>query len=168
MDRKVFFASIRKSIFRRLSQTQTDGINSILDVWEELGSGVDRHLGYTLATVYHETARRMVPVRETLASTDAQARKRLSRAKYARPAGPYGHSYYGRGHVQLTWHRNYVNSSKDAGVDLEKFPDKMLDPAISARILVLGILDGRWNGRGKGLGNYLTEKRLTTGTPVAR
>ena len=52
-----------------------------------------------------------------------------------------------------------MNSSKDAGVDLEKFPDKMLDPAISARILVLGILDGRWNGKGKGLGSYLTEKK---------
>ena len=45
---------------------------------------------------------------------------------------------------------NYRNSSKDAGVDLEKYPDKMLDPVISARVLIRGIMDGRWNGQGKG------------------
>ncbi|MER9254549.1 hypothetical protein NKI59_22565 [Mesorhizobium sp. M0598] len=39
-------------------------------------------------------------------------------------------------------------------------PDMMLNPNISARILILGLIDGRWNGskpphRGKGIGHYL-------------
>ena len=34
------------------------------------------------------------------------------------------------------------------GVDLERDPDAMLDPVISARILIRGLIDGRWNGRG--------------------
>ena len=49
---------------------------------------------------------------------------------------------------------NYRNSSKDAGVDLEKYPDKMLDPVVSARVLIRGIMDGRWNGKGKGIDFY--------------
>jgi len=76
-------------------------------------------------------------------------------AKYARPAGPYGHWYYGRGQVQLTFLDNYDESSADAGVDLVKNPDAMLDPMISSRVLIRGLIDGRWNGQGKGIGYYL-------------
>ena len=75
-------------------------------------------------------------------------------AIYSKPAGPYGHVYYARGHVGLTWLDNYAASSADAGVDLVKNPDAMLDPVISARILIKGIIDGRWNGRGKGFAFY--------------
>lgn len=63
--------------------------------------------------------------------------------------------FYGRGHVQLTWEDNYRDSSADAGVDLVKNPDAMLDPVISARVLWKGLLDGRWNGRKLGLRAYL-------------
>lgn len=162
LNREAFYAHLRadKTLFGSgLTQGQVDGIEGLFDFWEQAGTGIDRQLGYILGTVYHETARRMSPVRETLAKSDAEARRRLSGARYGKPAGPYGHVYYGRGQVQLTWHSNYVNSSADAGVDLERFPDKMLDPKISARITILGMLDGRFNGRGKGLGSYITASR---------
>ena len=51
---------------------------------------------------------------------------------------------------------NYQRSSADAGVDLVKDPDAMLDPEISARVLIRGLIDGRWNGsERKGVGAYL-------------
>jgi len=57
--------------------------------------------------------------------------------------------------VQLTWLKNYDSSSADAAYDLVAYPDKMLDPVISARVMIKGLLDGRWNAAGKGIATYL-------------
>lgn len=168
MNRAKFFEALRarnSGVFgTSLSQSQVTGIEGILDAFISHGDGSKKTLAYALATAYHETGARMVPVREGFASTDAGARKAVANlaakrggavAKYSKPAGPYGHVYYGRGHVQLTWLENYERSSKDAGVDLVKEPDKMLDPVISARVLIRGLMDGRWNGQGRGIAYYL-------------
>ncbi len=163
-DKKRFYDIIRP-FFGSLNQEQVDGMEGIFKAFEEVGDKDVDTLAYALATAYHETGRRMVPVREGFAKTDKGAISAVAKlaakrgpnsapAKYGQPAGPYGHVYYGRGHVQLTWHHNYRGSSKDAGVDLEKYPDKMLDPTISARVLIRGIMDGRWNGQGKGIDAY--------------
>lgn len=175
MDKTGFYAYLRKresGVFgTSLSQRQVDGIEGIIRAFEQCGDGEGSTLAYALATAYHETGGRMVPVREGFAKTDAGARRAvraLARkrgpnsavAKYSKPSGPYGHVYYGRGHVQLTWERNYATSSADAGVDLVQYPDKMLDPEISARVLIRGLLDGRWNKRGHGLRYYLDENDM--------
>lgn len=108
----------------------------------------------------------MTTVGAHFATTDAGARRAVEAlarkrgpnsavACYAKPAGPHGHVYYGRGHIQLTWLDGYQRSSADAGVDLVANPDAMLDPTISARILVRGLIDGRWNSLGKGVSAYL-------------
>ena len=169
MDRQAFYAALRRDarVFgKRLSNSQVRGIEGILAAFRTHGDGRDKTLAYALATAYHETARRMVPVREGLAATDLGARRAVNAlarkrgpnsavAKYARPAGPHGHVYYGRGHVQLTWIDNYAKSSKDAGTDLVKTPDAMLDPETSAKVLFRGLLDGRWNRHGHGIAHYL-------------
>jgi hypothetical protein len=165
MNRELFYSAIRKSLFRKLSQSQVDGINGILEAFDQVGDGDKDTLAYALATAYHETGRKMVPVREGFATTDAGARRAVNNlarkrgpnsavARYAQPTGPYGHVYYGRGHVQLTWIDGYKESSADAGVDLVKNPDAMLDPNISARVLIKGLIDGRWSGKRKGLSYY--------------
>ncbi len=164
-DEQRFFNILKPFFGGKYTQEQVDGINGILAAFKEVGDGDIDTLAYSLATAYHETGKRMVPVREGFAKTDKGARSAVAKlaakrgpnsapAKYGQPAGPYGHVYYGRGHVQLTWHHNYRGSSKDAGVDLEKYPDKMLDPVISARVLIRGIMDGRWNGKGKDIDFY--------------
>lgn len=167
MDRAKLFAGLRTSLFKSgLSQAQVNGIEGVLDAFATHGDGKPDTLAYALATVYHETGRRMVPVREGFASTDAGARAAVNKlaakrgansavAKYAKPQPPHGHVYYGRGYVQLTWLDNYKASSKDAGVDLVAQPDKMLDPVTSARVLIKGLLDGRWNAKRLGLRHYL-------------
>ena len=166
MNKALFFKTIRGSLFRgKLSQTQVDGIEGLLKAFDQVGDRDLDTLAYGLATAYHETGSRMIPAREGFASTDAGARRAVNKlaakrgpnsavAKYAKPAGPFGHVYYGRGHVQLTWLENYERSSPDAGIDLVRWPDEMLDPVISARVLFRGLMDGRWNGQGKGLDLY--------------
>lgn len=176
MNRAKFFTALRarsSGVFgTSLSQSQVDGIEGILDAFGQVGDGRRATLAYALATGYGETERKMVPVREGFAKTDAGARRAVNNlakkrgpnsavAKYARPVPPYGHVYYGRGHVQLTWMDNYRRSSADAGVDLVKNPDGMLDPLISARVLIRGLMDGRWNGKGKGVPDY----ELSDGIP---
>ena len=159
MNRTKFYDALRKSdLFGgALSSQQVAGTEGILDAFATHGDGRAKTLAYALATAYYETAYRMAPVRETLADDDASARQRLKDAPYAQPEPPHGHAYYGRGPVQLTWKRNYARSSSDAGVDLVRYPDKALDPEIGARILVRGLLDGRWNPDGKGIAHYLPD-----------
>jgi len=171
MRRADFYDALRRDagVFSdTLSQEQVAGIEGILDAMQAVGDGRAKTLAYALATAYHETGRRMVPVREGFAASDAAAiravaslaRKRgaaSAPARYGQPTGPYAKAYYGRGHVQLTWRENYVRSSADAGVDLERDPDAMLDPVISARILIRGLVDGRWNGAGRGVAHYLPD-----------
>ncbi len=160
VPRKAFFTHVRRAPFDgRLSQAQASGLEAILAAWHTCGDGSLLRLAYVLATAWHETGGRMVPVREGFARSDAQARRIVRHRRYGKPAGPYKHVYYGRGQVQLTWHANYVDSSADAGVDLERYPDRMLDPLVSARVLVRGMLDGRWNRSGKGLKAYLNNHR---------
>lgn len=166
MNDAVFFAAIRKTLFGgRMTQSQVDGIKGLLTAFDEVGDRDIDTLAYGLATTHHETGRRMMPVREGFAETDAGARRAVAKlaakrgpksavARYAKPAGPYGHVYYGRGDPQLTFIENYAACSKDAGVDLVENPDAMLDPVISRRVLFRGLIDGRWNGRGKGIAHY--------------
>lgn len=165
-----FFAVLRERLFDgSLSQSQVDGINRLVAAFTLYGTGDRRHLSYGCATSYHETGRRMQPVREGFAATDAQARAAvadlLRRGKittnYALP-NKYGKSFYGRGDVQLTHERNYAAMGLLIGVDLAKDPDRALDPAISARILWEGILRGvslRGDFTGKALEDFIAGDR---------
>lgn len=140
LDRKIFFDAIRGKPFGgALSQGQVDGLNFKLDVWERDHSDQPlKYLAYCLATSFWETGRKMLPVSEI-----GKGRGR----KYGRPAGPYNHIYYGRGDVQLTWHRNYVFAGKKLGIDLARYPEKALDPSISAQVLFRGCLEGWFTGK---------------------
>jgi hypothetical protein len=108
MNNELFFSKVRGVLFKSLSQAQVNGINGILEAFDLVGDGDKDTLAYALATAYHETGSRMVPVREGFASSDAGARKAVNSlarkrgpnsavARYAKPAGPYGHVYYSLG-----------------------------------------------------------------------
>lgn len=161
MKRAVFYDFIRSSISGifggRLSRRQVSGIEAILDAFARYGNGSSKTLAYALATAYHETGAKMIPVREGFARTDQQARAIVAERKYG-GAGSTGHVYYGRGHVQLTWEKNYRETGNRLGIDLVSNPDLMLEPELSARVLVEGLIDGRWNGDGFGIEHYLPEK----------
>lgn len=168
-DRPTFFTYVRRSPFgnQPMSQEQVDGLEAILALWEaEYGHHDQRFLAYILATAFHETGARMVPVREGFAKTDAAARKIVAKRKYGIPDAtsngvpllpPTGHVYYGRGPVQLTWKDNYVKMGAFIGVDLVGNPDLALDKRIGLSILFEGMLRGFFTG--KKLADYFGRDR---------
>ncbi len=75
INRPFFYDRVRVTLFGgRLQPPQVQGLEAILDHWEKTSAAKDdRWLAYMLATAFHETARTMQPVRETLAPTDDKA-----------------------------------------------------------------------------------------------
>lgn len=94
MNRETFFTWVRKNIFNgRLTQSQVDGMNAILDAAEELGVTDIRMIAYALATPVIETGGTYEPLSENLnysvASLTSKFPNRISVAdaqKYGRSA----------------------------------------------------------------------------------
>jgi predicted chitinase len=186
MDMTTFFAYARRAPFGgRLVQSQINGINVILDQWRFYRLVEREWLAYILATVFHETAGTMQPVRETLKSTDAKAIAALDKAfasgRLKTVKTPYwrrdkaGKSWLGRGFVQLTHERNYKAMGERLKVDLAGNPSLAMDPVISAKILIVGMAEGLFTG--KKLSDYLGRgkvqdpegaRRIINGTDKAK
>lgn len=160
MDRSAFYASLRarnSGVFgTSIGQSQVVGMEELLNEAQDHGVPL-RQLAYILGGVYHETGGKMVPVREGFASTDAGARRIVAKRSYGKPAGPYGHVYYGRGRIQNTWLDNMEKLTKRFGIDFVKSPDLLLDPATDALVTVVGHLEGIWTG--KKLSDYIVGEK---------
>lgn len=100
-------------------------------------------LAYILATVKHETNNTFEPVVEAYWLSENWRRLNL---RY--------YPWHGRGFVQLTWEYNYKKASEKLGLDLTTDPDAVLDPQVSAEILVVGMIEGWFTG--KKLSDYIT------------
>lgn len=117
---------------------------------------------YVLATAYWETGRTMEPVKEAFWLSEDWRKKNL---RY--------YPWYGRGFVQITWERNYRKAGAELGRDLTTDADKVMEPEISADILVIGSRDGWFTG--KKLSDYITlqksnyrgARRIINGTDKA-
>lgn len=179
MSSAAFFAAIRPMFGGKFTQAQVDGINGILRATKGLPVSWQ---AYALATVLHETAQSMEPVKETVMPwhknkhpSDATVIARLDRAfKKGQLRGvktPYWRQgWFGRGYPQLTHERNYRAASALVGVDLVKDRDKALDPDISAIILVEGMKAGTFTGKKFAdylPGHYGEARRIINGTDKA-
>lgn len=130
---KPFFDYVRKELFGgRLTSGQVEGMKAKLAEMEKENFPLS-WMAYVLATSYHETAKRMLPVREGLNASDAWRKKNL---RY--------YPWYGRGDVQLTWEDNYRRADERLGLngELVKNPDLALDKDVSAKVIVRGMRDG--------------------------
>jgi putative chitinase len=176
-ERKHFFDTVRKDLFRgNLTQDQVDGMNYLLEVWEQHFEQANprdgtRWLAYALATFFHETAETMQPIEEY---------GKGSGKSYGKPTGPHNQAYYGRGHVQLTWEENYKNGQKYLmqryGVNANIHPEahKMLHPQTSALVSYDGMVNGWFTG--VGLPKYFNStvedavnaRRIVNGTDQAQ
>lgn len=125
----------------KIKQSHKDGIENILEAWTLCKSNDLRHLGYILATAYHETAGTMQPVKER--GGEIYLRRK-----------PYW-PFFGRGYAQLTWAGNYKKIIKMYGVDAVANPDVVLEPKISARIIVDFMERGLFTG--KRLSHYFND-----------
>lgn len=165
---KLFFDTIRADagLFRgSLSTPQVEGLNAILAEDAKLKQD-PRWLAYELATAFHETARTMQPVRETMAANDNEAIAILD-AAFAKGQLPWvktpywrkdaeGKTWLGRGLVQLTHKRNYELLGKALGVDLISDPDRAMESQVAVDIMSIGMRDGLFTG--KSLADYFNGK----------
>ena len=126
----------------RLSASQAAGLSQI---WQLSDGMAGAARAYLLATVFHETAQSMQPIRE------------WGRGK-GRAYGLVDHSGkapYGRGYVQITWRDNYLRADRALGLQgrLAADYDLALDPEIAGKILKQGMIQGWFTG--KTLADYL-------------
>ena len=155
IDIETYFDSVRDSLFGgSMTQQQVDGQCVIVGLWNYQATGTPmtdiRWLAYMLATVYHECAQKMWPIREYGLGQGHE---------YGEP-DENGNTFYGRGFVQLTWKENYDRASAILGLiderDLTTHPDMALDSLIAARVLFRGMAEGWFTGAK--LGNYFNEE----------
>jgi len=164
MNRTVFFNNIRISLFNgSLSTDQVKGISAIIDKMEKFDP---RWLAYALATAYHETGGKMVPITENLNYSASGLRATFPKyftaveaERYARKPeaianrayanrmgnGPEesgdGNRWKGRGLVQITGKDNYSKYG------IENTPDKALDPVMAVTIMFDGMTSGKFTGK---------------------
>lgn len=166
INRQFFFDYARNNLFGgRLKQAQVNGINGILDEWERAHKRKDdRWLAYMLATTHHETDRTMKPINEY-----GRGRGR----RYGQPDPVTGHTYFGRGFVQLTWKENYEKMGRKLRVDLVNNPELALDLEIATKILFRGMMDGDFTGKklsdyfNPGKEDWRNARRIINGTDKA-
>ncbi len=174
INRSFFHEHVAETLYGgHMSFAQVDGHNALLDYWEMHHSEMDdRWLAYILATAYHETGRALQPVEENLRYgaqrllvvfpsrfTPEQARayaghsEKIANRVYGgrlgngNEASGDGWRYRGRGLVQITGRDNYGKFG------LEDDPARALDPGTAIRLLVEGMIGGKYTG--KSLADYL-------------
>jgi putative chitinase len=168
MDRKVFYAEVRRSLFDdKLTQAQVEGIENLLNVWDkhfaddtDVQNPTD-YLAYNLGTAFHETAQTMQPITERGGHSyfnKYEPEMKLGKILGNTETGD-GFRFRGEGHVQNTGRANAVKATKrlntlfNLGIDLVANPEQRGDPFVSAMSLFLGNKEGWWTG--KKLGDYL-------------
>lgn len=159
MNKAKFFKSVRDSLFNgTMTQKQVEGIELIYDSATEKG-WLKSWIAYALATAYHETAKTMQPISEYgnngyFENNYGCMGKNPTRAKLMGNTNlGDGIKYRGRGYVQLTWKNNYKQAGDYLGVDLVNNPDLALDKEVATKILIWGMLKGKFTG--KKLSDYL-------------
>ena len=128
MNTEYFFNRIRQSVFGgKMTQPQVEGVTNILNYrdknWPKMS---DDELAYLLATVVHETAHKMQPVRE-------MGGERYLRSKKYYP-------WVGEGLVQVTWKENAVKFGAKKPGDLLTWP-------IALRAAFEGMIKGMFTGK---------------------
>ena len=169
MNRKIFFTSIRESLFGgSLSASQVANLNAILDEWRKQGGGSRMQLAYVLATPYHEVGRNYQPIRENMNYSASRLRavwpsrftnigkarqyahqpEKLANYVYGTRLGNRGVAsgdgwrYRGGGYAQNTGRTNY----EKFGI---KNPDDILKPEVAAFALVKGMKRGLYTGKSR-------------------
>lgn len=122
--------------------SQLEGVYAIFDEYFKQGYTRLDFLAYILATVYHETDKKMQPVKE------------YGGLKYLK-SKPY-YPYYGRDLVHTTWLENYKKVKAFTGIDVVTYPDLIAQLDIAAKVAIHFMVKGYYTG--KKLSNYFNDK----------
>ena len=139
MKRDIFFQLYKNELDtnHQLTQLEVDSLDLLLDVYEEKNSLFTiQQWAYIFATIFHESAGTMRPVKEAFWMTEEWRKKNL---RY--------YPYYGRDYVHTTHQTNYDKFSKLVVVDLVKYPERIAEPKIAMQILIYGFQNGTWTTR---------------------
>lgn len=164
IDRAYFLAQYPTSL-GKLTPSRKDGFEALFSAWDELPhlDFLD-WLAYAMATAWHETGTTMQPVREGFAKTDAEAFDKVTTYCAKQGIENYaqrhanGQSYYGRGYVQLTHAYNYQRMGERLGVGKAFYddPDKVMQAPVSAKILLIGLMEGSFRPKAGTLMDYFS------------
>ncbi len=138
------------SATRNANPNVAEDVRRILEVAAEENL-TPQQTAYVLATATHESG--MGAYMEEFASGAAYE----GRADLGNTQPGDGVRFKGRGYVQITGRANYQDWSNRLGVDLVANPELAEDPAIAARILVTGMKEGTFTGRG--LDSYINDSQ---------
>jgi hypothetical protein len=162
-NRKTFFDVVREELGSgSLQQSQVDGLLLLLTHAEIVGMEKNQ-LAYVLATVWHETAKTVQPVKEAFTKSEDWRKEHL---RY--------YPYYGRGYVQLTWDYNYKKFGNRLGIDLYKNPDIALHEDVACKILFDGMIHGMFTGVDLSTyinitkSDFINARRIINGTDKAK
>lgn len=177
IDQSAVIPAIAASLGASLTAKRREGFQTIISAWEADGRSADlRQLAYVLATAWHETAATMQPVTEYGGRRyfDKYDTGKLAAALGNTPeADGDGFKYRGRGYVQITGLRNYLLATAKLGIDLVGNPDRALEPAVAAMILIGGMIEGWFTGHrlsgaiGPNGADYVAARRIINGTDKA-
>lgn len=172
IDRGRFFSSVRSRPFHQhLAQFQVDGMNAMLQRWEQSQFTDPRWFAYMLATVFHETNATIQPISEIgsnayffrMYDIDG-ARPSVARALgNVRPGD--GTRYHGLGLAQITGRANFAKFGKALGIPLVENPHLALRMDVALDILFTGMTTKVSGGSftGKELDDYFND---TTDDPI--
>jgi putative chitinase len=176
---------ILRAKFGKLSQTQVDAINFIVDAMDKDKSITYPQGAYILATIWHETATTMQPIAEY-----GKGKGRIYGTWYKNPKdqlytfkdgskttaylqSDYPHLYYGRGYVQLTWFENFKKASEKLKHDFLNNPDDVMKPEYAIKVMLEGMKQGWFTGRKlsdyihQSKKDYVNARRIINGTDKA-
>lgn len=179
------FDLLRKS-FGLLTQNQIDGINHYVAAMDADKSISYPQAAYILATVWHETDRKLSPIEEYGKGKGRAYGTWYKNSKgelYAFKNGSrdsvylysdFPHLYYGRGDTQNTWFANYEKLSKVFGVDFLRQPELLLTREWSTKATLYAMKVGLYTGRKlsdyiyQSKKDYVNARRIINGTDKAQ
>lgn len=150
LNKDKFFSGYKKQFNEKLTQSQVDGINFLLDKFSlEKDLSLDE-VAYMFATVKHECANTYQPITEYggIKYFDKYDTGKLAKQLGNTPEKDGdGFKFRGRGFVQITGYYNYNKFSIILTTNLVDDPDLVLDPDIAFRIMVYGMKNGTFTGK---------------------
>lgn len=164
------FSILRKN-FGALSVSQVDEIIFLVDEFDKDKSITYPQAAYMLATTWHETARKMLPIEEY-----GKGKGRKYGQKIDIDGSSYQgleHIYYGRGYVQLTWLSNYSLARSKLGYDFVSDPSLVMRKDLAVKIMITGMKEGWFTGRklsdyiNQSKKDYVNARRIINGTDKA-
>lgn len=135
--------------------TRDQAVRLIVQTCLEEGVTNERQIAYVLATAEHES-------QDFTSPEEVHGRKQAARKGYQgneQDGYRSGEEYFGRGYAHLTHWRNYqdVGQAIGQGDELARDPILAARPEVASRVLVVGMRDGLFTGRG--LDDYIANDR---------